>query len=329
MAIAPAVRSRLLIVAVAIVISGCTTAPAPSSSPSGSIQPSGSPTAAESLSPSPTAAPSPTISPDLSTRPFTVLVLGGDNDFRTDAIMVVGVDPVNGTLAFASIPRDTIDVPLPGGGTYRNQKINAFWDMAAHDPATYPQGPGRATADMVGTLLGIHIDFYAATSFQGFKNLVAAMSKVSITLPSSIFDPNYQVSAGHFGVRFPAGKQALDPERALIFVRTRQADNDFARQRRQQAFLLAAGRQLVAHPELFVKLLAVASNLITDFPLSQVPTLLTTVGAVDAAHIKQAVLGPSVYESAATCPCGYALEPNVPAMRHLASLYFPWAVVAP
>lgn len=301
----------------------------PSPSPSSGASVPTSSTAPEGSTPPETAspAPSPTTSPDLTTRPFTVLVLGGDNDFRTDAIMVVGVDPVKRTLAFASIPRDTINVPLPGGGTLRNQKINAFYDMAAKDPTRYPQGPGRATADMVGTMLGIRIDYYAATSFGGFVNLVRAMGKISITLPKAVVDPFYQVSTAKQGVRFPAGGQKLDPERALIFVRTRQSDNDFARARRQQAFLFAAGRQLVAHPELIALLMAAGPNLITDFPLLQVPGLVTALGSVDAKNVKGAVLGPTGYEAAATCPCGYALSPKLPAMRKLAATYFPWAVV--
>jgi LCP family protein required for cell wall assembly len=255
-------------------------------------------------------------------------VLGGDNGFRTDAIIVVGVDPVARTLAMASIPRDTIDVPLPGGGILAKQKINTFYDLAAANPTQYPQGPGRATADMVGALLGIHIDYYAATTFGGFTSLVQAMDGVTITLAKAVVDPFYQITTTLIGVSFPKGTQRLSPSRALIFVRTRQGDNDFERERRQQLFLLAAGRQLVAKPALLAALAVAAEqgNLKTDFPLGQMLNLMSTVGSVDASAVRGAVLGPSSYESAASCICGYALEPNLPAMRKLARLYFPWAV---
>jgi LCP family protein required for cell wall assembly len=243
-------------------------------------------------------------------------------------MMVVGVDPVARTLAFASIPRDTIDVPLPGGGVLQNQKINAFYDIAASHAAQYPQGAGRATADMVGLLLGIHIDFFAATSFGGFTNLAQAMGGVTLTLPAPVFDPFYQVSATQIGVSFPKGRQHLDAQRSLIFVRTRQGDNDFQRERRQQLFLLAAGHQLVAKPALLGALLVTAArgNLSTDFPLLQLPALLAAMGSVAAGNVHQAVLGPSKYESLGSCSCGYALVPNLSAMRKLARLYFPWAV---
>lgn len=319
---------RVGLIALIAMIGGAACGPSPESpaAPTASaVSATDGPTTDPSLTGTPDASPSPT--PPLSARPFTVLVLGGDSHFLTDAIMVVGLDPTNRTLAMASIPRDTINVPLPGGGVLSNQKINTFYGLAAKDPKKYPQGPGRATADMVGTLLDIHIDYYAVTTFGGFQNLVKAMSNVTITLPQAVVDPYYQPAAGQHGVRFPAGTQELDPQRALIFVRTRQGDNDFERQRRQQAFLIAAGRQLVGHPELFVALMSAQSNLITDFPLEQVPALIGTLGSIEASGIKQAVLGPKSYETAASCTCGYALAPKLPEMRTLAASYFPWAVV--
>lgn len=324
------VRLRGSVAAIALLAlmsgAGCTSTPE-SPAPTATAAPATDGGTPEPTSLTGTADASPSPTPGLSARPFTVLVLGGDSHFLTDAVMVVGIDPANLTLAMASIPRDTVNVPLPGGGFLRNQKINTFYGLAAKDATTYPQGPGRATADMVGAMLGIHIDYYAVTTFGGFQNLVKAMGNVTITLPRAVVDPYYQPAPGKHGVRFPAGTQALDPARALIFVRTRQGDNDFERQRRQQAFLIAAGRQLLTHPELFVSLVSAQANLITDFPLDQVPTLIGTIGAIDDSNIRQIVLGPKTYESAATCTCGYALEPNLDAMRKLARSFYPWAVL--
>jgi LCP family protein required for cell wall assembly len=318
----------------AIIVAGCGVSPTPTlttapTASSSSLPPSAIATALPTVSVAPSALPSAS-STDLSTHPFTVLVLGGDNGFRTDAMIVVGVDPVARTLAFASIPRDTADVPLPGGGILQNQKINSFYDLAASHPSQYPQGPGRATADMVGTLLGIHIDYFGATTFNGFTNLVQAMGGATVTLPKAVVDPFYQVTTSHVGVTFPKGTQHLSPSRALIFVRTRQGDNDFERERRQQLFLLAVGRQLVSRPALLAGLLLAAArgNLKTDFPLDQLPVLISAVGSVDPGRVRQAVLGPSNYESATSCTCGYALRPNLPAMRKLARTFFPWAVAS-
>jgi len=317
---AAVIVAAFLVASCGVQVPSATTAPAtPSpSAPKATFKPTAAPTA------SPT--PSPTATPSLAERPFTVLVLGLDLGARTDAVMVVGIDPVSRTLSFASIPRDTINVPLPDGGTFTNQKINTFYHYAKSNPSTYPQGPARATVDMVGTMLGITIDYYATTTFGGFSALTQAMGGVTITLPKAVVDPYYQITMTNIGVSFPKGTQTLDGKRALIFVRTRQGDNDFERQRRQQAFVIAAGKQLLANPLLFGALLAVQGNLQTDFPLDEVPDLVSSIGNVDGWTINQAVLGPSQYESAASCPCGYALAPKVDEMQKLAALYFPWAV---
>ena len=332
----PAGAIRAAGFAAALVIGGCGTNPTPAPDQVASVSPSVGPTAsasaglqpASSPSPPPSASPSPsaTLSADLTTRPFTVLILGGDNGFRTDAMMVAGLDPIAKTLSMASIPRDTVNVPLPGGGVFAGQKINAFYDFAASHPGAYPQGPGRATADLVGTLLGIHIDFYAGTSFDGFVRIVEAIGGVKVNLARAVVDPYYQVSPTSVGVRFPAGAQTLKGERALVFVRTRQGDNDFARQRRQQLFLLAAGQKLLSNPRLLVALARSQGSLITDFPLGQLAALVSDVRAIDPRKVRQLVLGPTRYESAASCTCGYALAPRLREMRAAAKWLFPWAV---
>jgi len=205
--------------------------------------------------------------------------------------------------------------------------VNAFYDFAAASPARYPQGAGRATADMLGKLLRIHIDFYAATSFAGFTNLVNAMGGVRVNVPRTVVDPRYQVTSTNIGIRFNAGVQVMGGARALIYARTRQGDNDFERARRQQVFLTAAGNQLLSKPALFSALLAARGNLITDFPLAQVPALVSAIGSIPSGSIVSgAVLGPSQYSTLTACACGYALEPNLAAMRKIAASLFPWAV---
>lgn len=307
------------------IVGSCSSAPSPMPSPSAELPASSTdaaPTTPGIASPSPAS----TMPADLAQRPFTVLVLGKDLEARTDVIMVVGIDPLSKVLSMASIPRDTINVPLPNGQVFSDRKINSFYNYAGTLPASYPQGPGQATVDMVGGMLGITIDYYAATTFGGFSALVDAMGGVTITLPKAVVDPFYQVTTTNVGISFPKGTQTLHGDRALIFARTRQGDNDFERQRRQQAFLIAAAQQLLAHPVLFGALLAVQGNLQTNVPLLEVPGLIDAIRSIDGWTINRAVLGPDKYESAAPCTCGYALAPKLDQFRHLAALYFPWAV---
>jgi polyisoprenyl-teichoic acid--peptidoglycan teichoic acid transferase len=282
-----------------------------------------------SPSPTPTASPSPS-APDLAARPFTVLILGGDNGYRTDSIIIAGIDPVSRRVGFVSLPRDTIDVPIPGGGVFRDQKVNAFYNYAAAHPSAFPQGPGRATADMMESLLRIRVDYYAITTFNGFNRLIDAMGGVRINVPKSIVDHEYQLPSGRFGIVFRAGPQTMNGARAQVYARTRHGDSDFERSRRQQAILVAAGQQLLAKPGLLVGLLAAGANLTTDFPLDQVPQLLAAIGSVPAGSISTGlVLGPTTYSSLTPCACGYALEPNAQAMRRAVAKLFPWAAAAP
>ena len=179
----------------------------------------------------------------------------------------------------------------------------------------------------MGLLLGIHIDYYALTTFGGFENLVNAMGGVKVNVPSAVVDPVYQVTLTDIGIRFKAGPQVMTGPRALIYTRTRKGDSDFARSRRQQVFLTAAGGQLLTRPNLFAALLAARQNLVTDFPLEQVPAIVAAFGSVPkGSAITGLVLGPRAYSSRAACPCGYALEPNLKAMRKIAASLFPWAV---
>jgi LCP family protein required for cell wall assembly len=326
----PLTRFPALLLALAFTLTACGTAQQ-SATPSPTIESvaptaTADPTATPTRTPAPTPEPTPTPTPSLAERPFTVLVLGLDHEARTDVVMVVGIDPASKTANFASIPRDTVNVPLPGGGTFTNQKINSFYNYARSNPTRYPQGAPQATKDMVGLMLGIEIDYFASTTFGGFSALTEAMGGVNITLPKAVVDPYYQITMTNVGVSFPRGDQRLDGQRALIFVRTRQGDNDFERQRRQQAFLIAAGKQLLANPGLIGALLAAQGNLQTDFPLAEVPGLIGAIGSVDDWTINGAVLGPTRYESVASCPCGYALAPKLPEFRKLGRAYYPWAV---
>jgi len=284
------------------------------------------PAQSQSRSPmaTPSHAPSPTVSP---TTPFTVLLLGADSEGRTDAIMVVGIDPTTKRITYASVPRDTVNVPLPGGGPFKNRTINEFYNQAAKRPGTYPEGPGRATADAIGTLLGIKIDYYARTTFGGFTALVNSVGKVPITLPAAIHEDFLQTGPNTFGITFSKGSQSLDGRKALIFVRIRHADTDFARQRRQQSFVTAAGLFILKRPEIAAPLMAAAKkHLLTDFPADRVAGYQAAMAGLDPRNIEGVVLGPSKYESKANCSCGYALAPKLAAIRAKAADLFPWAV---
>lgn len=86
---------------------------------------------------------------------------------------------------------------------------------------------------------GLHIDHYVEIGFAGFANIVDAAGGVEIDIPQDIKDTKS-------GADFRKGKQTLNGEEALAFVRTRYAlaGSDLDRTKNQQKFLSALANQV-------------------------------------------------------------------------------------
>lgn len=86
---------------------------------------------------------------------------------------------------------------------------------------------------------GLHIDHYAEIGFGGFAKIVDAVGGVDITIDKAFKDK-------YSGADFKAGKQTLNGEQALAFVRTRHAfaASDLQRTKNQQKFLAALAHQV-------------------------------------------------------------------------------------
>jgi anionic cell wall polymer biosynthesis LytR-Cps2A-Psr (LCP) family protein len=87
---------------------------------------------------------------------------------------------------------------------------------------------------------GVQPDRYVRLDFNGFVHLIDAVGGVSIYVENPITDYNYPTEDfGVTTVEFPAGWQHMDGERALIYARTRHADDDYRRAERQQQVVSA------------------------------------------------------------------------------------------
>ncbi|MFC9929634.1 LCP family protein [Streptomyces sp. NPDC127190] len=155
---------------------------------------------------------------------------------RTDSMMILHVGDNGDTLV--SLPRDSdVEVPSYKGSTSgkvypargRHEKLNAAY---AEDGPTL----------LVRTIeynTGLHIDHYVEIGFQGFANIVDAVGGVDITIDHAFKDK-------WSGADFKAGKQTLNGQQALAFVRTRHAfaASDLQRTKNQQKFLSALAHQV-------------------------------------------------------------------------------------
>ncbi|CAL9304341.1 putative cell wall biosynthesis protein LcpB [Streptomyces sp. SudanB66_2053] len=137
-----------------------------------------------------------------------------------------------------SLPRDSnVEIPTFKGsesgkvyqGTGRQVKLNA----------AYAEDGPELLVRTVEFNTGLHIDHYVEIGFAGFANIVDAAGGVEIDIPQDIKDTKS-------GADFKKGKQTLNGEEALAFVRTRYAlaGSDLDRTKNQQKFLSALANQV-------------------------------------------------------------------------------------
>lgn len=256
-------------------------------------------TIAPDVSPTPTPIPPPPgADPLLGTDGrLTVLLLGSDYrpahpGNRTDAIMVVSVDPTTGKAAGFSVPRDTVGFPLGNGKAY-GPKVNGLY---AHLESQSGNG-GLAMRKAVAKAFDVEVDGYVFIGFQGVKELVSAVGGVDVRLDKAYYDAHYWVTARKQGWGLPAGKSHLGANDALIFARSRKGDNDFGRARRQQILVLAAldkarSRGVAALP----KLLQIASRTVrTDLPMNRANDLFDIVEKTNIGTVNRTVFGPTKF----------------------------------
>lgn len=270
---------RIRIVAAAFLLAGCasvTPSPSPSLVPSVEVTPS----------PSPTAVPSPTpipIDQAMLARRFTVLVAGADSnstrrargeDVNTDALMVVSVSADKSRIAMLSLPRDTVDIPMPDGSIYRG-KVN---DIARRFGIETLRGA-------MATLLGVPIDRYIQVDMDDFKWLVDAVDGIEVDVKTRIAD-----SGVHLFLE--PGPAHLDGDEALSFSRTR-ADSDYGRAGRQQQVIVALARKwLDPGLDALLQTARLRESLETDIGLEEVPTLLEIGRRSASAAVTAVVLQP-------------------------------------
>ncbi len=303
-------------------LAGTATAKPPSGSAAAELPPD--PTLAPIVSPTPTPSPTPPgADPLLGTDGrLTVLLLGSDfrpahPGNRTDAIMVVSTDPTTGRSAGFSVPRDTVNFPLPRSGVYR-AKINGLYQQLA---STTGNG-GAAMKQAVARAFNIEVDNYVFIGFAGVKQLVGAVGGVDVTLARPYYDAHYWVNARTQGWGLPAGKSHLNATNALIFARSRKGDNDFGRARRQQQLVMAALDKVRRRgPAGLPGLLAIARSTVrTDLPLARADDLFTLFSSVNLGTVKQVVFGPRTY---ATGGAGGSFSLNLTVCRKWIVKNFP------
>ncbi|MEU3523932.1 LCP family protein [Streptomyces sp. NPDC038707] len=161
---------------------------------------------------------------------------GGAEGKRTDSMMILHVGDNGDTLI--SLPRDS-DVVVPSYQGSTSGKVFPAQGRHTKLNATYAEDGPTLLVRTIEANTGLRIDHYVEIGFQGFAGIVDAVGGVEITIDKGFKDK-------WSGADFEAGKQTLNGQEALAFVRTRHAfaASDLQRTKNQQKFLAALAHQV-------------------------------------------------------------------------------------
>jgi LCP family protein required for cell wall assembly len=219
---------------------------------------------------------------------------------NADALMVVSVSADQSEVAMISLPRDTVDVPLPGGEVYQ-RKINALYSDQGLD----------ALVGAMEELYQLPIDGYVVLDMDDYTQLVDAVGGVDVNPEEPLVDPIVDLD-------LEPGPQEIDAGTARGYVRTR-VDQDYGRMGRQQEVMISLIERLT-DPERDVDLRALLDgfdSLETDLPLDDLPTLLEVARRATDAEVSNLLVEPPLitFEGDRDDGRGYILEPDIEAIR--------------
>lgn len=197
---------------------------------------------------------------------FTLLVMGMDRRpgardtlrVRTDAIMLVSLNPAENSMGILHIPRDIHLTPV---GTADFLRVNTLILEGEYLQEGY--GPEYAK-ETIQYNLGMYVDRYLAIDFEAFEYLIDLIGGVEITTTYTIDDPTYpDMNYGFDPFYLPAGTHTLDGHAALQYARTRHGDNDFQRGLRQIQVLEAIHQRVVSEG-MFMELVMDAPEILQE-----------------------------------------------------------------
>lgn len=289
------------------------------------------------LAPSVAPTPWPTIQPPVPTRTprpamptpppageaVNILLLGTDGrpqerDLpRTDAIIVLRVDPQRQRIVLLSLPRDLwVEIP-----NYGYNRINAAYIMG--ESARAPGGGMGLARETAGALLDVPIDYVAMIDFQSFIGLIDSLGGITVEVEKELYDTTFPtMDYNYTTVHFLPGPQRMDGMTALTYSRIRHPDSDFMRVRRQQAVLVGIGTSLRQRGDLrnVLTLDQITASLVgfvqTDMPKERIVGLVWALRDADPSSVEHYWVGTSMV-SFGVGSDRYAMLPNPGRMRQL------------
>ncbi len=173
---------------------------------------------------------------------INILLLGSDyrpgGGFRTDVIMLVGINTITNKVSVLSFPRD-LCVYIPG--TYSG------YDLESCDRInTAMQFGFQTTQNTFESNFGVKPDYYAMTNFQGFVTLIDNLGGVDVEVASNLTDECSLPQASGGYCTMYAGTNSMNGATALWYVRSRYSSSDYDRERRAQEMIQALFHRLLS-----------------------------------------------------------------------------------
>ncbi|MYL69930.1 transcriptional regulator LytR [Halobacillus litoralis] len=156
-------------------------------------------------------------------EPLNILLMGVDeragDSGRSDALMVLSVDPNDNRSQIISIPRDT-RTEMVGNSSHsgKQDKINHAYAFGGADMAI----------QTVENFLEINLDYYVQVNMEGLEEMVDAVGGITIQNDIEWYGKN--------NFHYKKGELTMDGEEALGYVRMRYDDpkGDLGRNERQR-----------------------------------------------------------------------------------------------
>lgn len=202
------------------------------------------------------------------TEKLNILLLGidseGDQQGRSDAIMVMQLEPAKDEMQIISIPRDT-RTEIIGRG--HQDKINHAFAFGASDCGA-PCGANMSIAT-VENMLDIEIDYYVSINMDGLVELVDELGTITVDNKNAWSEGQYD---------FPEGVVEMDGNKTKAFVRMRKKDpsGDFGRTQRQRQVIegiIQKGASVGSLPNLTGMMNVLGENMSTNMDFDDMKSL--------------------------------------------------------
>ncbi|GAB4527144.1 MAG: LCP family protein [Pleurocapsa sp.] len=196
----------------------------------------------------------------------------------SDTMLLVRFDPQKEQLSVLSIPRDT-RIYLDGYGIGKINRANEYG------------GPALAAAATSELLGGVNVDRYVRVNVQGIEKLIDALGGVTVDVPK---DMKYNDFSQHLYINLKKGRQHLDGDKALQFLRYRYDGlGDISRIQRQQMLMRSTVEQTL-QPNTILKipkiLDVIQSHIDTNLTVKELMALAAFASQTERSEVKMMML---------------------------------------